>query len=120
MKTLKIITSAFLLTLCVVSFGQTPKTSVKTNVYFVQMIHNPEQCLKNLDEMKVKGDAFLSKFEFGCMSGNHTGYAFLEGTSEENIRLMLPKEAQSNAKILKVDKYTLAQIEQIHKDQVKK
>jgi hypothetical protein len=84
------------------------------------MTHNPEQCLKNLDEMKVKGDAFLPKFEFGCNSGNHTGYAFLEGTSEENIRQMLPKEAQENAKILKVDKFTLAQIEQIHKDQLKK
>ena len=120
MKTLKIITSVLFLSLCLVSTGQTTKPSVKLNTYFVQTTHTPEQCLNNLDEMKTKGDAFLSKFEYGCNSGNHTGYAFLEGTSEENIRLMLPKEAQANAKILKVDKYTLAQIEQIHKDQVKK
>ena len=90
------------------------------NIYFVQATHNREQCLNNLDEMKTKGEGFISKFEFGCNSGNHTGYAFLEATSEENVRLMLPKAVQANAKILKVDKFTLAQIEQIHKDQKNK
>jgi hypothetical protein len=119
MKTLRIITSAILLSLCLVSFSQTTKTSTKMNVYFVQTTHTPDQCLNNLNEMKGKGDAYLSKFEFGCMSGNHTGYAFLEGTSEQNVREMLPKDAQANAKILKVDKFTVAQVENLHKEQKK-
>lgn len=65
--------------------------------------------------MKSKGDLYLSKFEFGCMSGDHTGYAFLTGTSEENVRQILPKDVQSNAKIQKVDKFNSAQIEKFHK-----
>ena len=115
MKTLKILTSAFLLTLCLVSFSETPKTGAKTNVYFVQASHTQDQCLKSLTEIKGKGDAYLSKFEFGCMSGNHIGYAFLEGTSEEIVRQMLPKDVQESAKIQKVDKFTSAQIEDLHK-----
>jgi ABC-type amino acid transport substrate-binding protein len=117
MKTLKIITSAFLFTICLVSFSQsaTTSTSVKTNVYYVQSTHTPEQCLKTLDDMKGKGDAFLSKFEFGCMSGDHTAYAFLAGTSEADVRQMLPKDLQANAKIQKVDKFTPDQIEKLHK-----
>ena len=116
MKTLKILTSASLLMLCLVSFSQSTKTSTNMNAYFVQTSHTPEQCLTTLTEIKGKGDAVLSKFEFGCMSGNHTGYAFLEGTSEANVKLMLPKDAQEGAKIQKVDKFTSAQIEDLHKD----
>lgn len=115
MKTLKVISTAFLLSLCVVSFSQSTSAGAKTNVYFVQAPHTPDQCIKTLDDLKGKGDAFLSKFEFGCMSGDHTGYAFLEGKSEDDVRQMLPKDIQANAKIQKVDKFTPDQIEKLHK-----
>jgi hypothetical protein len=115
MKTLRFITSAFLFTLCLISFGQTAPASAKMNVYFVQAPHTPEQCIANLTDTKAKGDAFLAKFEFGCMSGDHTAYAFLEGKSVEDVRMMLPKEVQANAKIQKVDKFTADQIEKLHK-----
>jgi hypothetical protein len=115
MKTLKVLTSAVLLSLCLVSFSQGTKSTSSKNVYFVQTTHTPDQCLNTLGDMKSKGDAFLAKFEFGCLSGNHTGYAFLEGTSEDNVKMMLPKEMQTNAKIQKVDKFTAAQIENLHK-----
>jgi hypothetical protein len=115
MKTIKIITSVFLLSFCLVSYSQTTASSTKTNVYYVQVPHTPDQCVNLLMDMKSKGDAFLSKFEFGCMSGDHTGYAFLSGKSEADVRQMLPKDEQTLAKIQKVDKFTAAQIEQIHK-----
>ena len=120
MKTLKIFASVALMLLCITSFGQTSTTSTKKTTYHVQAAHTPEQCLTSLTEMKAKGDSYLSKFEFGCMSGDHTGYAFLEGTSVENVRQMLPKEEQATAKIEKVDKFTVAQIEQMHKDHPQK
>lgn len=115
MKSLKILSTVFLLSLCLVSFGQSSATASKSTVYLVQSAHTQEQCLTALTEVKSKGDAFLSKFEFGCMSGDHTGYAFLEGSSEDNVRQMLPKDAQANAKIKKVDKFTSDQIEKMHK-----
>jgi hypothetical protein len=115
MKTLRVISSFALLMVCMVSFGQTAATATKANVYYVSASHTPEQCLKSLDDMKGKGDAFLSKFEFGCMSGDHTAYAFLTGKSEDDVRQMLPKDVQATAKIQKVDKFTPEQIEKLHK-----
>ena len=115
MKTLKVISSVVLLSLCMIASGQAAKTTAKLNVYFVQAPHNPEQCIATLSELKSKGDAFLSKFEFGCMSGDHTGYAFLTGKSEDDVRQMLPKDEQASAKIQKVDKFTSEQIEKLHK-----
>lgn len=116
MKTLKIISSVFLMSLCLVSFSQTKPAGAKAGLYYVQTSHTQEQCLNTLMDIKSKGDPFLSKFEFGCMSGDHTAYAFLEGKSEADVRMMLPKDAQANAKIQKVDKFTGDQIEKLHKD----
>jgi len=123
MKTLKFISTAFLLMICAVSFSQTKQAEDKTenkSMYLVQAKHTPEQCLDALTEFKDKGNGLLAKFEFGCMSGDHTGYAFLEGKSESGVRQTLPKEIQSIAKIQKVDKFTNEQIEKIHQDKMNK
>ncbi len=121
MKTIKVLIPVFLMCLSLVSYSQATSTnSTKKNVYYVQAPHTPEQCMANLTEMKTKGDAYLSKFEFGCMSGDHTAYAFLEGTSVDNVRQMLPKEEQATAKIEKVDRFTADQIEAMHKEHMKK
>lgn len=116
MKTLKIVTSLFLFSLCLVSFSQSAPTGDKTNVYYVQIKHTPEQCLNTLTDIKTKGDVLLSKFEWGCMSGDHTAYAFLEGKSEADVKQLLPKDEQATARIQKVDKFTSEQIEKIHKE----
>jgi hypothetical protein len=50
------------------------------------------------------------------MDGDHTAYAFIEGTSPETVRKMLPENEQKAAKITKVNKMTAAQIEKIHKE----
>jgi len=71
--------------------------------------------MATLADLKSKGDPFLSKFEFGCMSGDHTAYAFLEGKSEADVRALLPKDLQAGAKIQKVDKFTSDQIDKMHK-----
>lgn len=120
MKSLKIISTFTLLLLSLVSFSQTSAPGGgKKDVYFVQSTHTQEQCLNTLTSMKSKGDALLSKFEFGCMSGDHTAYAFLEGTSEADVKQSLPVEVQANVKIKKVDKFTGDQIEKIHKEHAK-
>ena len=116
MKTLKLFMLAFMVGIFGSSFAQDAKSAAKPSVYFIQAPHTKEQCMTTLVEMKDKGDAYLSKFEFGCMSGDHTAYGFMEGTSEESIRKMLPAMEQKTAKITKVNKMTVAEIEKMHKD----
>jgi hypothetical protein len=116
MKTLKFLMVAILLGTVGSAFAQSPKPAAKNQTFLVQIPHTPEQCLSMMDDMKGKGEAFLSKFEFGCMSGDHTAYAFIEAPSADNVKMMLPANEQKTAKITKVDKMTAAQIEKIHKD----
>lgn len=118
MKTSRIISSVFFMSLCLATFSQSAPSDDKNNVYFVQIKHTQEQCLKTLDDVKNNENAVLSKFEWGCMSGDHTAYAFLEGKSEADVKQMLPKDEQADAKIQKVNKFTPDQIEKIHKDKM--
>jgi hypothetical protein len=116
MKTLRFLLIAMLIGVAGSAFAQSPTSASKSQTFLVTVPHTPEQCLNTLDEMKSKGDAFLSKFEFGCMDGDHTAYAFIDGTSADNVRKMLPENEQKAAKITKVNKMTAAQIEKIHKE----
>ena len=102
------------------SSNKTTKQSGKMNQYLVSIPHTPDQCMNMLSEMKGKGDTYLSKFYFGCMNGDHTGYAVLSGQSDQDVRNTLPKDLQASAKIEKVDKFTAAQIEQLHKQHAEK
>ena len=69
-----------------------------------------------LDETKEKGADYLSKLKFGCMSGDHSFYTFIEGSSEDAVRQMLPNDLRAKAKIEKVDTFTPKQIEEMHKN----
>ncbi len=119
MKTLKFLLLAAMLGIYGSMMAQSAKPSDKSeglSTYFVQMPHTHEQCMTALVEMKDKGDKLLSEFEYGCMSGDHTAYGFLEGSSEESIRNMLPASEKKTAKINKVNKFSAAEIEKMHKD----
>jgi len=122
MKKIKLIMAIALISISCAAISQTAtKAAEKTNKYLVVAPHTADQCMNNLVEMKDKGgDTYLSKFYFGCMSGDHTGYAFLDGKSEQDVRNMLPKSEQASAKITKVDKFTAAQVESMHKEHDKK
>jgi hypothetical protein len=90
------------------------KSKVKSK-YMVIVSHTPEQCLTQLDEISAKGADLLNKFEWGCKSGDHTGYALIESESESAVKNMLPIDAHKNMKIVKVDRFTQEDLAAIHK-----
>ena len=88
--------------------------------YFVKTTHTPEQCLSALEEISKTDPKLISKFQWACKSGDHTGYAILEGDSESGVMNKLPPSARSNAKIQKVDNFTPEQIAAMHKQMMQK
>jgi len=120
MKTIKLFLLIAALGMVGNTYAQTTKTEETkdkkaTSTYFLQVPHTPEQCLASLDELKQKGDKLLSQLEFGCHSGDHTAYGFIEGTNEQSVLNMLPAAEQKDAKVYKVEKLSVADIEKMHK-----
>jgi hypothetical protein len=83
--------------------------------YFVQSPHTPKECLRALDEILANGPGNLAKYEWGCMAGDHTGYAIVEARSESEAKETIPAFLRGKARVVKVDKFTPDQIREFHK-----
>jgi len=82
--------------------------------YMIASKHEPEECLRALDEELAKGPAVLDRFVYGCKEGDHTGYAIVDAKSLSDALAMVPDFLQEKACITKVDKFTPAEIKSLH------
>ena len=83
--------------------------------YLIETPHKAADCLKALDEELEKGQQILGKFEYGCMAGDHTGYAIIDAETREDAIRLVPTFLQNTAKIVEVAKYTPDMVRSFHK-----
>lgn len=74
--------------------------------YLIEAPHSPGECVQAMDEALAKGPGFLARFDWGCVEGEHTGWAILEADSEADARSMVPAIVRSKARIVRVGKVT--------------
>jgi hypothetical protein len=83
--------------------------------YFVASPHTQQECLRALDEILAKGPELLAKYEWGCMAGDHTGYAIVESRSEAEAKGTIPAFLGGKARVIKLNKFTPEQIRDFHR-----
>ncbi len=83
--------------------------------YFVESPHTPQECLRALDEILEKGPGLLAEYEWGCMAGDHTGYAIVEARSESDVKENIPSFLRGKARVVQLNKFTPEQIREFHK-----
>ena len=105
--------AALLLFAAVLLTAVAPAAAQSGEKFQIVSTHTPENCLKVLDEVSAKTPRLLGKFEWGCMAGDHTGYAVVEAKDEAAARAMLPAGMQ-DAKTVKLNKFTTEQIKSFH------
>ena len=82
--------------------------------YLIESPHTKEDCLEALDELKDTNPELLDKMEFGCMAGEHKGWARVEANSEIEAREMIPPVVRDKAHVIEVSKFTPEQITSFH------
>jgi hypothetical protein len=84
--------------------------------YLVIAPHTPDQCLATLDAVKAmpNGTAALAKWEWGCMSGDHTGYLIVSAASPEEALRNVPETERGQARAVKLNRFTPAEIKSFH------
>jgi hypothetical protein len=73
-------------------------------VYMVEVPHEEHHCAPSMHEMMEFGPEFLAKWDWGCDSGVHTGWAQIEATSEAEARAMLPQAFRQGARVVEINK----------------
>jgi hypothetical protein len=84
--------------------------------YLVIAPHSAEQCLAALDEINAKNPKSLAAWDFGCKSGDHTAYMTVTASSDDAVKAMLPESIRENAKIVKLSKFTPADLKMAHQE----
>jgi hypothetical protein len=82
--------------------------------YLVESPHSAEGCLKALDEISAMGPKALDKWEFGCAAGEHVGWAIVTATDEQAALALAPASIRDQARVHKLNKFTLAQVLAFH------
>lgn len=82
--------------------------------YLIETPHTREECLRALDETLAKGPDVLAKFEYGCMVGDHRGWATVEADSEAQARALVPSFLRPKAHVVQVGRFTPEQIRSYH------
>jgi hypothetical protein len=84
--------------------------------YLIISPHTPENCLVTLDAVKAEanGSAELAKWEWGCMSGDHTGYMIVPATSPDDALKHVPEMERAQARAVALNKFTPEQIKAFH------
>lgn len=74
--------------------------------YLIEAPHSPGECAQAMDEALARGPRFLAQFDWGCVEGEHTGWATVEANNESEARGMVPPVARSQARVVRVGKIT--------------
>ena len=82
--------------------------------YLIESPHTAEGCLKALDDISAMGPKALPKWQFGCMAGEHVGWAIVTATDEQAALQNVPPSLRDQARVHKLNKFTAAQVKSFH------
>ena len=91
---------------------------------FIEVPHEAEEraCALAIEILLKTGSHWLMNAEFGCMDGEHKAWVIVDVESKEEARRILPPIYRSTAKIVKLNKFSMEEIEEIlryHQPQAK-
>jgi hypothetical protein len=81
--------------------------------FLIETSHRAQDCLNLLQLLNAQG--YLTHFDWGCVSGVHTGWALIEAGNQAEARLATPPLVRDQARVVKVDKFDAATLAQMHK-----
>jgi hypothetical protein len=82
--------------------------------YLVISPHKASDCQKVMKEVEALGPDVLSKYEWGCESGDHTAYILTQAASAEDALKMVPESIRGQARAIKVERMTPKEINMMH------
>jgi hypothetical protein len=65
--------------------------------------HTAEECAAVVKQVYASG--FLTHVEWGCKSGEHTGWVFVEADSPQHALMLVPSMMRPQAKAIPVDTF---------------
>jgi len=83
--------------------------------FLIEVAHEEEviACAKVVQVFLNTGSHFLSHADWGCMDGEHKAWIIVDVGSKEEARSILPPAFRAQAKIIQLNFFTMAEIDDI-------
>jgi hypothetical protein len=83
--------------------------------FLIEVPHKPDAaaCLQVVDVFLQSGSHFLTNADWGCLDGEHKAWIIVDCDSREDAECILPPAFRSKAKIVRLNKFTMDQIEKL-------
>jgi len=80
--------------------------------YLIETPHTQEDCLNLVKLIHAAG--YLTHFDWGCMSGVHSGWAIIEAEDDAQAQLVVPPLVRRQARVVRLNKFEAAMLAGLH------
>ncbi len=84
--------------------------------FLIEVPHKAEKvaCAQTIKVFLSTGSHFLTNADWGCMDGEHKAWIILNDVeNKEEAQSILPSAFRSQAKIVRLDKFTMEEVDEI-------
>jgi hypothetical protein len=85
--------------------------------FLIEVPHDEEivACANAVEIFLKTGNHFLTHADWGCKDGVHKAWIVVDVDSKDEARTILPQAYRKDASIIQLNKFTLAEIEELLK-----
>ena len=82
--------------------------------FLIEVPHDAQEaaCARAVETFHQTGSHFLVNADWGCSDGEHKAWMILEVESKEDAHSVLPPSLRSEARIVRLNKYTMKDVEE--------
>ena len=86
--------------------------------FLIEVPHEPEAlaCARAVEIFLRTGSHFLTHADWGCMDGDHKSWLIVDVDSKDEAMLIIPSAFRAQAKIVRLNAFTIEQIEAIRRE----
>lgn len=82
--------------------------------FLIEVPHEAEKiaCYRAAEVFLKSGSHFLTHADWGCIDGEHKAWIIIEADSRENAKSVLPPAFRSQARIIRLNRFSLEEIDE--------
>jgi hypothetical protein len=83
--------------------------------FLIEVPHEPETlaCARVVQVFLTSGSHFLTHADWGCEDGTHSAWMIVDVNGRDEARAIVPPAFRAQAKIVKLNAFTIDQVESI-------
>ena len=83
--------------------------------FLIEVPHEADKvaCARAIQVFLMSGSHFLTNADWGCYDGEHKAWIVLDVDSKEDARSVLPPSFRPQAKIVKLSRFTMREVDEI-------